>query len=48
MKDKWDESKYDMNDPRNVCVDPDEVVKAYKALMRKGNKTPTNIRCMSA
>lgn len=48
MKDKWDESKYDMDDPRNVCVDPDEVVKAYKALIRKGDKTPTNIRCMSA
>ncbi len=48
MKGKWDESKFDEADPRNVCVDPDVVVKAYKELMRKGNKSPSNIQCMSA
>ena len=48
MKSKWDESKFDEADPRNICVDPDVVVKAYKDLMRKSDKSPSNIQCMSA
>jgi hypothetical protein len=34
----WDESKFNEPDPRNVCVDPDEVVTAYRALFTKGGK----------
>lgn len=34
----WDESKFHEADPRNVCVDPDEVVAAYRALFKKGGK----------
>ena len=48
MKGKWDESKFNEADPRNICVDPDVVVKAYKDLMRKSDKSPSNIQCMSA
>ena len=34
----WDESKFNEPDPRNVCVDPDEVVTAYRALFKKSGK----------
>ena len=34
----WDESKFHEPDPRNICVDPDEVVAAYRALFKKSGK----------
>lgn len=40
MKDKWDESKYIENDPRNVMVDPDIIIKSYKE-RNKLNKNQT-------
>lgn len=36
--DDWDESKFHEADPRNVCVDPDEVVRAYKNFFSKRSK----------
>ena len=44
---KWDESKYHEADPRNVCVDPEQVLKAYKSTQRKGKQPLTNVTCLA-
>ena len=48
MKGKWDESKFDPNDPRNALLDPDAVVAAYKNLTAKGKDKPVNVHCLTA
>ena len=48
MKDKWDESRFDMNDPRNVLVDPAVVVAAYKDKLNTGKSLPDNVMCLTA
>jgi hypothetical protein len=48
MKGKWDETKFDPNDPRNALLDPDAVVAAYKNLTAKGKDKPVNVHCLTA
>ena len=48
MKDKWDESKFDPTDPRNVMVDPSVVVAAYKDKLNTGKSLPDNVMCLTA
>jgi len=48
MKDKWDESKFDATDPRNVMVDPAVVVAAYKDKLKTGKSVPENVTCIRA
>ena len=48
MNGKWDEAKYDMNDPRNIMVDPAKVVAAYKDKLNTGKNAVSNIRCSAA
>jgi ADP-heptose:LPS heptosyltransferase len=48
MKGKWDESKFDPNDPRNALIDPEAVVTAYKNLITKGKDKPVNVHCLTA
>ena len=48
MGDKWDESRFDPNDPRNVMVDPSAVIEAYADKIAKGNKVADNVRCLAA
>jgi hypothetical protein len=48
MKDKWDESKFDPNDPRNSLVDPNVVVAAYKDKLAKGKGVSENVFCLAS
>jgi len=48
MKGKWDETKFDPNDPRNALIDPDAVVTAYKNLITKGKDKSANVHCLTA
>ena len=48
MKGKWDESKFDPTDPRNVMVDPAAVVAAYKDKLNTGKSLPDNVMCLTA
>ena len=48
MGEKWDEAKFDPEDPRNSLVDPVKVVEAYKAKLAKGKVLPENVVCLSA
>jgi len=48
MDDKWNEQKFDFQDPRNVLVDPQHVVDAYKNILLTGRDLPKNVVCLSA
>lgn len=48
MGKRWDEARFDANDPRNVLVDPQAVVEAYKRTLSKGQFVPTNVMCLTA
>lgn len=48
MKSKWDEFKFDANDPRNIMVDPNVVVLTYKNVLAKGNNAVKNVYCLTA
>lgn len=48
MGDKWNESLFDSEDPRNSLIDPERVVEAYKSKLAKGNALPENVVCLSA
>jgi ADP-heptose:LPS heptosyltransferase len=48
MKDKWDEARFNPEDPRNVLIDPKVVVEAYKKRLATGKTLPTNVVCLSA
>jgi hypothetical protein len=48
MGSKWDESRFVADDPRNVMLDPQAVVEAYKRTVRRGNELPRNVLCLTA
>jgi len=48
MKDKWDDSKFDPSDPRNIMVDPALVVQSYKDKIAKGSQVVDNVLCLTA
>jgi len=50
MGDKWDESKFSPNDPRNIMIDPDAVIQAYieKVEHKYSDKTKLNVCCLVA
>lgn len=48
MGDKWNESLFDSEDPRNSLIDPERVVEAYKSKLAKGDALPDNVVCLSA
>lgn len=48
MKDKWDESRFEPNDPRNIMVDPEEIIEAYTAKVNTGKLIEMNVHCLSA
>jgi ADP-heptose:LPS heptosyltransferase len=48
MKDKWDESRFNADDPRNALIDPTKVVSEYKKKLPKGKTQPENVVCLSA
>ena len=48
MSGKWDESKFDPNDPRNIMVEPAKVIAAYKDKLNTGKNAIKNIQCMAA
>jgi len=48
MAQEWDDSKFDPNDPRNIMVEPDKIVSAYKSKLAKGNGRLKAVRCVSA
>jgi len=48
MDEEWNEAKFDSDDPRNVLVDPDRVVEAYKASISTGKAKNANVVCLSA
>jgi ADP-heptose:LPS heptosyltransferase len=48
MGKKWDEAKFDPQDPRNSLVDPEQVVSAYKASLSTGKTENNNVVCLSA
>lgn len=48
MGETWEESKFDHDDPRNVMVDPEKVIDAYKAHISTGSASVDNVRCMTA
>lgn len=48
MGKEWDESKFDPQDPRNVLVEPERVVEAYKAKITTGFDSSSNLVCLTA
>ena len=48
MSSKWDESKFDDSDPRNIMLDPAAVLESYKKLTAKGKDAPVNVFCLTA
>ena len=48
MSSKWDESKFDDSDPRNIMLDPATVLESYKKLTAKGKDPPVNLFCLTA
>jgi ADP-heptose:LPS heptosyltransferase len=48
MGEKWDESKFVPEDPRNAMLDPQIVVDAYKRTRNKGDATLSNVLCLAA
>jgi hypothetical protein len=48
MGSKWDESKFDGSDPRNIMLDPATVLESYKKLTAKGKDAPVNVFCLTA
>ena len=50
MNDKWEESKFSPNDPRNIMIDPDTIIQAYieKVEHKYSNKTNLNVCCLAA
>jgi len=48
MGERWDESKFNPEDPRNGLVEPEAVVHAYKEKLATGKTLPENVVCLSA
>ena len=47
MKDKWDDSKYNDVDPRNIMVDPNDVVKAYINRDKLSKNQTNEVYCLT-
>jgi len=45
MKNKWDESKFNDSDPRNIMVDPEVVFNAYENRHKLGKNQTTGVYC---
>jgi hypothetical protein len=48
MDGKWDETKFNPEDPRNTLIDPQAVVDAYRKTLAKGETLPENVFCLTA
>ena len=48
MDGKWDETRFDDSDPRNIMITPESVLESYKNLTAKGENTPVNVYCLTA
>lgn len=48
MGEKWNEARFVAEDPRNVMVDPQHVVTAYKRTLSKGSAALDNVMCLTA
>jgi len=47
MKEKWDDSKFIDSDPRNVMVDPEQVVQAYLNREKLSKNQTKEVYCLN-
>jgi len=47
MKNKWDESKFNDSDPRNIMVDPEVVFNAYEKRDTLSKNQTKSVYCSS-